>query len=98
MRLEGDARSGYSLIGNLTYETVPKLFEQIIPEYSESTSLSLRKVERVDSAGLALLIEWSCLAKKQDKQLVLKDIPVSLRAMIDVGGLGEVLSYQLVER
>lgn len=92
MRLEGDANSGYGLNGNLTYETVPKLFEQIVPEYSESTSLSLHNVDRIDSAGLALLIEWSCLARKQNKQLVLKDIPASLRAMIDVGGLEEVLS------
>ena len=92
MRLEGDADSGYDLIGSLTYETVPKLFGQITLEYTKSTSLSLRKVERIDSAGLALLIEWSCLAKKQNRQLVLKDIPVSLRSMIDVGGLEEVLS------
>ena len=92
MRLEGDADSGYDLIGSLTYETVPKLFGQITLEYTKSTSLSLRKVKRIDSAGLALLIEWSCLAKKQNRQLVLKDIPVSLRSMIDVGGLEEVLS------
>ena len=92
MRLDGDTNNGYSLNGKLTYETVPKLFEQIAPEYVEATSLSLRNVERIDSAGLALLIEWSCAARKQNKQLVLKDIPVSLRAMIDVGGLEEVLS------
>ena len=92
MRLEGDADSGYGLIGNLTYETVPRLSEQASLEYAKSTTLSLRKVERIDSAGLALLIEWSCLARKQDKQLVLKDIPASLRSMIDVGGLEEVLS------
>ncbi|MDJ0955348.1 MAG: STAS domain-containing protein [Arenicellales bacterium] len=92
MRLEGDADSGYDLSGNLTYETVPKLFGQITLDFSKSTSLSLRNVERIDSAGLALLIEWSCLARKQNKQLVLKDLPASLRSMIDVGGLEEVLS------
>ena len=92
MQLEGDADSGYDLIGNLTYETVPKLFGQIVLEYSKSTNLSLGKVERIDSAGLALLIEWSCLARQQGKQLVLKDIPESLRSLIDVGGLKEVLA------
>ena len=95
MQLEGDADSGYDLIGNLTYETVPKLFDQMILEYSESTILSLRKVDRVDSAGLALLIEWSCSARKQGKQLVLKDIPTSLRSLIDVSGLEEVLSVSV---
>ena len=92
MELKGDADAGYDIVGNLTYETVPKLFRQNTLVYSKSTSLSLRDVIRVDSAGLALLVEWSCSARRQGKELILKDVPMPLKSLIEVSGLQEVLS------
>lgn len=92
MELKGDADTGYGLVGNLTYETVPKLFGRVTLQYAQSTSLSLHEVDRIDSAGLALLVEWSCSARRQNKELVLKDVPRSLKSLIQVSGLREVLS------
>lgn len=92
MHIQGNEETGYDLSGSLTYATVPDLFRQTPPTISSSTSLDLSSVERVDSAGLALLIEWSRLAKASNKELVLKNVPASLKSLIDISGLGEVLS------
>ena len=92
MRIQGDEETGYDLSGDLTYDTVPDLFKQIPVKVSHSTSLNLSNVERVDSAGLALLMEWTCLAKASNKEIVLIQVPVSLKSLIDVSGFREVLS------
>lgn len=90
--ITGDAASGYALSGRLTYATVPALYDRAELEFADTTSLDLGNVERIDSAGLALLMEWTCAAKGQHKELVLTNIPESLKSMIDVGGLEDVFS------
>ncbi len=89
--MEGDAENEYDLDGNLTYETVPDLFTRNLPMDSGSVSLNLTKVKRVDSAGLALLVEWSCQARAREKKLVLKNVPAQLKSLIDASGLREIL-------
>lgn len=91
LQIEGDAESGYSLHGNLTYATVPGIFVQDLRLAGE-TRINLARVERIDSAGLALLVEWTCAARRQDKRVILEHIPNSLKSLIDVSGLQEVLS------
>lgn len=91
VRIEGDAESGYSLHGKLTYDTVPGIFVQDL-RFAGETRINLGKVERIDSAGLALLVEWTCAARRQDKRVILEHIPNSLKSLIDVSGLQEVLS------
>ena len=93
VRIEGSAGDGYHLIGDLTYETVPAAYEQEI-EFTEQTRLDLSDVARIDSAGLALLVEWTCVARRQNKKLVLERIPESLRSLIEVSGLREVLTAE----
>ncbi len=90
--IKGDAISGYSLQGVLTYDTVPKLFRTNSLDYETTTQLDVGGIERIDSAGLALLVEWSSVARSQKKELVLKNIPISLQSLIKVSGLREVLS------
>jgi phospholipid transport system transporter-binding protein len=89
--IEGDATTGYSVSGDLTYRTVPDAFEQQL-QFASVTRMNLQNVERIDSAGLAMLVEWVCAARKQDKILVLEQIPDSLKSLIEVSGLTEVLT------
>ena len=91
MIIEGSAVGGYRLIGELTYSTVPAVFQQGI-EFADETGMDLGGVKRIDSAGLALLVEWTCEARRQGKTLVLEQMPESLRSLIEVSGLGEVLA------
>lgn len=91
MKIEGSAAGGYRLNGDLTYQTVPAAFEREI-EFADRTRMDLGSVDRIDSAGLALLVEWSCAARRLDKTLVLERVPESLRSLIEVSGLREVLA------
>ena len=91
-QITGDAETGYYLSGDLTYSTVPHLFKQHPLRYTDSTIIDLAQVQRIDSSGLALLVEWTCEARKQNKELVLKNVPGSLNSLINVGGLREILS------
>lgn len=93
MRIEGDAAGGYSLSGELTYSTVPTVFDQGIL-FANETRLNLRNVDRIDSAGLALLVEWTCAARREGKVLVLEQMPESLKSLIAVSGLREVLTAE----
>lgn len=93
MKIEGDAAGGYRVSGELTYQTVPAVFEQKF-EFADKTRIDLSNVARIDSAGLALLVEWTCVARRQNKTLVLEQIPDSLRSLIEVSGLGEVLTAE----
>jgi len=72
---------------------VPVAFEQKF-EFADKTRIDLSNVARIDSAGLALLVEWTCVARRQNKTLVLEQIPDSLRSLIEVSGLGEVLTAE----
>ena len=90
MRIEGSAAGGYRLNGDLTYRTVPAAFGQDI-EFADETVMDLAGLDRIESAGLALLVEWTCAARRQEKTLVLERIPKSLRSLVQVSGLREVL-------
>lgn len=91
-QIKGDAEAGYTLSGDLTYSTVPRLFSQHPLRCADSTTVDLAQIEHIDSAGLALLVEWTCAARMQNKELILKNVPGSLGSLIKVGGLREVLS------
>lgn len=91
MKVEGDATVGYRLTGELTYQTVPEVFAQAI-EFTDETRIDLGNLSRVDSAGLALLVEWACAAHRQGKSLVLGRVPDSLQSLIEVSGLGGVFA------
>ena len=90
MQIEGEDNE-YDLPGNLTYDTVPDLFKRNSPAISGSIILNLSHVERVDSAGLALLVEWSCQARERNEQLVLRNVPDQLKSLIDASGLQTIL-------
>jgi len=83
----------YSLTGDLTFTTVPGLFENNTPKFAGSTlTIDLGTVQRTDSAGLALLLEWVRLGEQQNTKVVLAHVPAQLRSMIQVGGLEELLT------
>ena len=56
-----DSSGGVTLSGDLTFESVPGLYEQFIKlDIAEKpiTRIDLSAVQHADSAGLALLLEW----------------------------------------
>jgi phospholipid transport system transporter-binding protein len=51
----------------------------------------LERVEKTDSAGLALLLEWMALARKSGQSIAFKKIPKQMLEIAHVSGLEEIL-------
>ena len=80
-RLEsaGDGRA--SLAGPLTFETVARLFramEKSAPGEPPPEQIDLAGVTTIDSAGLALLLEWQSRARAAGRELTVRNAPDGL--------------------
>jgi len=66
------------LSGELTFDTVAALYKAT-PQLAEGvTGVALGQVGRVDSAGLALLLEWQARALADGRRLAFTDAPEAL--------------------
>ena len=83
------------LKGVLSFATVPGLLERSADLFAEhaSVSIDLRQVERSDSAGVALLVEWMNRAWQQQKELKLLNIPAQMLSIARVSGLDHILPF-----
>jgi phospholipid transport system transporter-binding protein len=55
------------------------------------TVVDLAEVRRIDSAGLALLVEWLRQAQRKGISIHFENIPSQMRAIVTVCGLEEIL-------
>jgi anti-anti-sigma factor len=83
--------SGYALSGRLDNQRTQAVFQALPVANSEITALDLNELERVDSAGLALLVLWSNRQKVAGGSLHLSNIPLQTRQMMDILGLNDIL-------
>lgn len=79
--------------GPLVFETVPDLYTRHTRELKGSGNLTidLAGVGRADSAGLALLMEWLQLARKDQRQVQFVNVPRQLQSLARVVGLEKAL-------
>lgn len=85
-----------SLSGELSFSTVKQVLEESTTLFSPIIDLDidLSKVNRSDSAGLALLVHWMRVAKQENKKIVFHNIPSQMLAIADASGLNELLPIQ----
>ncbi len=80
--------------GHLTIETVNDIWQQGCEKIRQSAGspmiVDLSKVSHCDSAGVAMIIDWLRVAKKNNKQLILKNLPEQMRAIVEVSGLSKL--------
>lgn len=80
--------------GALTFATVTTALAQSGALFRAGTGplvLDLSGVDRVDSAGLALLVEWLRLAQATGRTLTYRHIPRQLLAIAGVSGIDGLL-------
>lgn len=84
-----------ALLGALTFETVPGLSKELAPVLRQHPRLriDLSAIERVDSAGLALLTEWMRLTRALGHSLEFINVPRQLLTIARVSGLDQVLPF-----
>ena len=81
------------LAGELTFESVPGLYvhaQSVLPETMNSIDLS--GVTAVDSAGLALLLEWQASRKSSSAGLTFTNAPSSLLSLASLTEATELLN------
>ena len=83
----------YALSGCLSFKTVERLLRDSAGLFKNSAPLvvDLSGVERTDSAGLALLVEWMKTARHINKGLTFCNLPGQMLEIARTCGLVEVL-------
>ncbi len=79
--------------GALTFDTAPGLYHESRGWFAPGAELviDLAQVERADSAGLALMIEWLKRAQVAGCRLQFANIPAQVQTLIRVNGLQTAL-------
>ncbi len=83
------------LHGNLTLASVKNIYQKSLPlaKHSQLPQLiDLAKVKRVDSAGLALLLEWQSWAVMRQHYFCYCNVPEKLLKLASLCGATEVLN------
>ncbi|MCK5728046.1 MAG: STAS domain-containing protein [Methylococcales bacterium] len=85
-----------SVKGDLTFACVSaKQLSCIDFTQSKRLTIDLTRVKNSDSAGLALMIEWVKLSKKQNVDLNFSHIPPQLLTLAKISGLKENRYFRL---
>lgn len=85
--------------GSLSYDTAADLLARTrdaLRAGSGAATIDLRGVERMDSAGLALMVEWLRLARAAQRPLSFVHLSEQLCEMIRVHDLGRTLGVNHV--
>jgi phospholipid transport system transporter-binding protein len=88
---EGKGR--YVVGAPLRFDTVPAIWlaTRDLFRGRASVTVDFRRVGEVDSAGLALLVEWMRAARREGAEVHFENIPRQMQAMARVSGLEGLL-------
>ena len=80
--------------GPLTFNTVGDRFREsgvLLAAAEPVTAVDLEQVENVDSAGLALLLEWQSMARRQGNELAFRNAPRDLLRLAALAEASDLL-------
>jgi phospholipid transport system transporter-binding protein len=92
--MQQPAPGQFQLSGALTVATVTALRARALPEFAAAgkvLSVDLGGVTQVDSAGLALLIDWLAWAAGQRRSLRFGGVPRALRSLARLSEVEDLL-------
>lgn len=83
----------WQLQGELSFETTPELFESAREAMRDRipARIDLSAVERVESAGVALMLDWIRAARAQQRTLKFSNVPEHMISIADLCGVGHLL-------
>lgn len=90
--LQGQGDGHWSLTGDLLFETVAQMLAEGEAAFGAEprAEIDLSQVGRMDSAGLALLLEWSIAARAGGRVVVYRNPPPVLGAL---SGISDVSGF-----
>lgn len=82
----------YIIKGDLTLSNINKTSVKILnlKQPSSTITIDLQQLGKIDSAGLALLIEWMKFSRIHKKDLRFNNIPAQLSALAKLSYLSEI--------
>lgn len=95
--LERVADASYRATGDLTFTTVQGLHQagvRMIDDADGTITIDLSGVERADSAGVALLVEWVRTAREAGKGIRFLRVPDQMCAIARVSGVATILPFE----
>jgi phospholipid transport system transporter-binding protein len=83
----------FRVAGTLDFDTVPGVWEQSRAALDDAAhiSIDLGGVTEVDSAGLALVIEWLRTVRGRGAQLTFAGVPDKLRALARISEVEDLM-------
>ncbi len=84
----------FELSGDLGFDDAARLLRDGDAAFgdSEQAEIDLARVARVDSAGLALLLEWSVAARESGRLLRYRNVPPALASLAGISDVAELLA------
>ena len=85
------------LSGPLTLDTVASLYYQANADATQGrhiAELDLNAVSRVDSSGLALLLEWQATAACDGRKLPIRNAPDDLLSLVNLCEASDLLAIE----
>lgn len=98
-RIQASGDNSAEISGDMTFDHVRSLWQQaesLLGAGSRVRQVSLAQVHKVDSAGLALLLEWQAAAKRNSSALTITHAPSDLLSLARLCEAQDLL--QLAER
>lgn len=79
--------------GDLDFQTVVPLWKESLSLINKLQALcfDFSEVTHCNSAGVALMLEWAKLAKKENKCFSFQNIPLQLLSILQVSGVEKLL-------
>ncbi len=95
-RLDVVSPGQYRLIGELDFASVPVLADRgrVLFSGAGDVQVSLDAVERGNSAGLALLVDWLREARRRQRRIRFTGVPAQMLALARVSGVDELLALE----
>ncbi|MGH8533478.1 MAG: STAS domain-containing protein [Gammaproteobacteria bacterium] len=93
--LAHEAKGSWSLAGDVDIGTVPSILDRGAGMFTDSSVVvDLKAVARIDSAGLALLVNWAREGRRHKVAIRFQNIPARMLAIAKICGLDKVLPLE----
>ena len=91
--LAGLGQGRWTLSGDLLFDNAANLLDEGAAAFGADAraEIDLSQVGRVDSAGLALLVEWSVAARSSGRTVTYRNVPQLLGDLAGISDLAQFL-------
>lgn len=97
-QFQNNGRNEFVVSGELNFANIPELWQNscrmLLNTSSSIITVDLSKIAQSDSSGVALLISWVRMVRKQKKEIRFINLPKQICSIIEVSGLQKILPIE----